>query len=137
MARCNDCNKFVGVNQAESQLTDLEVDQDGCVTGSCTLALECSDCGSELKTSDVEVNEQVEGAEEHMSAHDKKNPSHSYELSITDSEVGDADKFEGKGRGMKHFYGIEGQFTVECSCKKFKADGKFSEFVQASHFDDC
>jgi hypothetical protein len=44
---------------------------------------------------------------------------------------------EGKGRGLKTFYGYHAVIRVTCACGHFEAEGEASEDMQASCMEEC
>ncbi len=119
MARCPDCNKFVGYDQAEPEMdiqVDVEKDADGhpCeahVTGIVRLVLNCADCGSELAEANLDVDHDVAilhiGDGEH-------------EAQIVDESADSTDRYDGKpgtpSRYRRHYYGADITGEIKCSC---------------------
>jgi len=109
MARmCPSCNKFCGIEQGEPEMDDAEVDkEDGtdagqvAVTGRLILLSTC--CGEEVASANVDVQMDFT----HKCPVEK----------ITATLTADlTDRMEGKGRGMRTFYGAEVTAEVVCEC---------------------
>lgn len=154
MARCPDCNKFVGVEQQEVEdfEPDIEVEvpvgrlQSGSVSGEVHLVLACVDCGTELSESnqDVEAEFTVEHDEdcEALFKPDEAGVlqplpegSPPPELEAEDVSVAIEDTFEGKGRGARHYYGASISMTITCPGCKGSAEVQTEVNEQASSFE--
>jgi len=153
MPRCPDCNKFVSLDSETEPEVDLEVSDDGTVTGTAMIVNNCGDCGTEMAAAELEVSidpesicappppdapPPVEGAppavgeslEEHLAKlHD---PEASLEVEDTSRER--TDRYEGKGRGQRHYYGARLEVEVTCSCG-WVGTGEWTDDVQASGMD--
>lgn len=116
MARCPDCNKFVGNEQQEPEL-NIEVSgtvekNDGGgygpvnITGDCRLSLACSDCGTELSEYSADIDFDVDMAH---------NPQLDHDVTLENEEANSTDRY-GKGRRAAHFYGAEITGTLKCTC---------------------
>ena len=127
MARCPDCNKFVGIEMAEPEL-NLEVDDDGSITGEVRLVQTCSECGTEL----AEANLTVEGEVEFVHNSDCKKES---SLELDNEEAENDDRFEGKGRYAKHFYVANIHAVVRCPDCEIEQEFDTSVEEQASSFE--
>ena len=57
---CPGCNKFPSVEPDEIEVEDLEINEDGVVTGSAHLVLKSECCGEEMKEYTFEMEHQVE-----------------------------------------------------------------------------
>jgi len=132
--RCPDCNKFVGNEPREPEL-NIEASLDyapgekpgaASVTGDVRLVLACSDCSTELAEATLDVD--VEVKLEHRDFDGQ------HEVTLDGESAENTDRFEGKGRGMRHYYGAEVSGTLRCSCG---AEGELSVTVeeQASGFE--
>src|SRR3990167_8079224 len=114
MARCPECNKFVGIELAEPEVDSLEAEipdeacpEEGMLTGEVRLVKACAECSAELEEANLDIEEEFtikheEGCKgEGLTAEGDLSPS---------------DSTEGKGRGTRTFYGVEGAIRVSCSC---------------------
>ena len=120
MARCPDCNKFVSIEQEDPEW-DPEVEADdlagtrqtGRVTGEVRLALSCADCGTELAeaTQEAEIAFTLEHEAEPGCLGLKAPEGPELELEANATAT---DRYEGKGRGARHFYGADLEATVKC-----------------------
>lgn len=70
MARCPDCNKFVGLENGDPEV-DMEMNLEGerkvgvieeqfSVSGTAHLTRNCAECGSELKTADLNLESEMQ-----------------------------------------------------------------------------
>lgn len=144
---CSGCNKFPSFEEGDPEL-DLSIDNDGEITGTCRIFLNCAECGSECKeyTIDVQIT-----ADEEIEAHQKKHKD--CVLEITDESASFTDRSEStKSRTLKNgtvkvthispryrrrFYGAEITGTITCSCDKpLSIAFEFSDEVQASGMEE-
>jgi hypothetical protein len=138
MARCNDCNKFVGFEQADPE-DNLDIEagdrdtatgiQTATINGDIRIVLQCSECGTDLREANIDVDESVEFT------HEPKDCDGDLEIDV-DSDSSN-DRYEGKGRGAKHFYGADVEVTISCSKCKATVSHSFSVEEQSSSFDEC
>lgn len=138
MARCPDCNKFVGYEQAEPELdlsVELDKAEDGTpegadVTGSVRMVLNCAECGSELAEASLDIND-CNVALEHKEAE-------SHDVEVVDESADANDRYDGKpgtpSRYRRHYYGADISGTVQCSCGA-KAEFTTTVEEQASGFE--
>ena len=114
--RCNICNKFASYNEPEveesspaevtSEVSDGEVTFT--ITGAILVRLTCAECGDALKESEVEY--------EHTTDPVKLPEGHIVVIGSetwSDNGPNEVTRTEGKGRGMKTFYGFELDGTVD------------------------
>ena len=130
MARCPDCNKFVGIEQEAPEVQSLEIsgeEDTATITCEVSLALNCADCSTQLSEATAEHEEEIEVK------HDLPDCKGAWE--IEEVGCGETDRFEGKGRGARHYYGAE--VTAKVTCPECKANYEVSFTVeeQASSFD--
>ena len=140
MARCPDCNKFVGYDEAEPEVNSLEINGTT-ITGEVRVTLNCAECGTELRESNFEPEIELEFVglnPEELTKHfdDEGLPREGHEVDVE----GDAEfmsRTEGKGRGTKTFYGYNLNYTVTCSCQEEAIhSGSMDDYCQASSFED-
>lgn len=150
MARCGDCNKFVGVDaDAEPEVNDIDVSDDGVVSAEVRIVNACSECGTEMHeyTFNNDNEDVAEAVREHREkCHDE---GESGDLSVEEDDSERVERTEGRGRGMKRFYGYHLNFTVTCNCGKttdadsavvdgeFSVSGELGDDIQASYMDEC
>ena len=125
--RCPDCNKFVGIDsEQDPEVNDLEISEKGEITGNVRIVNTCIECGSELTEANFDISI------EHQFEHNSDCKGTDYDVS------GDGftrtSESTGKGRGMRTFYGAEGDITITCSCGSTETVA-WSDKVQASHMD--
>ncbi len=142
--RCPDCNKFASMDFSDPELEgDIDVDvvyeknAAGVGVGSGTVKCEvhltrvCADCGTDLK----EANLELEAEFDPPPPNDDPDTEHDFEA--TETDVSGTERYEGKGRGLKSFFGAEVSFTVKCSCGcGFEHEGTMTDEIQASHMDE-
>ena len=141
--RCPDCSKFVSFDtDREPEDLDLNVTDDGSVSGSVRIVNGCAECSTELTeaTLDVEMDfsgEVEEHREEKRAEHDEEQAKKPEDervpfdeeahdlLSISSSEAVRSDRRQTKTRHGKtitnpryarQYYGAEVTVTVECKC---------------------
>src|SRR3990167_3992893 len=115
MPRCPDCNKFVSVEmgdpEANLEVSDQE-DGSALITGNVHIFTQCGECSTNLSESNLDVEFKIEiQHEEDMT---DEGGCEGANFDIESEEVVATDRFEGKGRGAKHFYGAEINVTVKC-----------------------
>lgn len=134
--RCPDCNKFVSYDTEvePEEISALEVDSAGRVTGEFRRVLTCQDCSTELKELTFSVDETVdvpEGCE------------HEFDEVAIDAEA--SSRMETKDRHgkpiksaryMKMMYGISFTGKIECSKCNCSVDVEFEVEEQASAFEE-
>jgi len=136
MARCNDCNRFVGYSdeEPEVQTEDFDYDEE---TGDVTLNIEirralcCDQCGTELKEASFIFDQTYERGL--GTGLDKD----SIEMTV---EAENWDTYKGKGRGMKTFYGVRATVTLSKIVQGESRDlltETLEDTLQASYYDEC
>lgn len=155
MARCGDCNKFVSLDSDSDPEINLDVGEDGAVSGDVRIENNCAECGTTLRscTFDVAVS-----ADEIKDENGKTLASwlegltpqgrESVSFEIEEGNVERTSRTEGKGRGVRTFYGalvefdviakIEGDETAEPKTIDVERtfSGRFEDDVQASSMDE-
>jgi hypothetical protein len=145
--RCNECNKFASVDSENEPEVNVDL-QGSHIEGTVEIENNCAECGGTLQTYsfDVEVDLSDE-IEKH--ARDTKQTTGTIEesLELEDPDCSREDKFEGKGRGAKHFYGFTLNYSILCQCevckkrkdktKVFNIEGATQDFIQSSHMDEA
>jgi len=109
--RCPDCEKFVsyaGEEEPEQELIELN---DGEIQAEVRIHKDCAECGSELK--EATLNMQAELSAAFQAAH--QGAGHDLQIDETPQWIA-TERTEGKGRGLKTFYGASAAVTVKCSC---------------------
>ena len=128
MPRCPDCGKFVSVEMAEPEMEELVVDAEGNVSGSVRLVQECGECGTELAEANIDVEATV--TVEHKDGCKGESG-----LVSEDEATESKDRFEGKGRYAKHFYGADITATIRCEDCGAEASLETSVEEQAIFFE--
>lgn len=145
--RCSDCNKFVSYDQAEPELTSFQVDSgkgEAEITGTVHVDLNCGECGTTLKSADIDIDHNItvpcidtadDGGDSLPGGAQGAGPrSGGHEMEITEESAEPSERTEGRGRGMKTFYGAEITVEVVCSCGA-KAESTWMVDEQASDFE--
>ncbi len=136
--RCNDCNKFVGLETQDPEVDSIEVDGEQ-VNVTVTITRACAECGTEMKTASLEFSDTFEGPDPEDAVKDKdaaddEKPEHDLEVEENGVEMIE----EGGGRYAKSYYGATVEYTVTCSCGcGFEHSGSASDKIAASAMDDC
>jgi transcription initiation factor TFIIIB Brf1 subunit/transcription initiation factor TFIIB len=140
MAKCPNCPQFTGKNVENDPEDNLEVSDDGVVTGTVRIYNACEECGTELEetTFDVEIDLSDLVAEHRKECKNLKEKGDGLSLSANVSRTDEAgrDRY-GKPianpRYRKRMYGIEVEAHLTCdACGEQFADGDFEDSVQAS-----
>lgn len=149
MARCQNCNKFSALNFEEPELSDfsadLDLDPDSGdlavhVRAEMRLVRTSECCGDEMKTADLEVEEDVVIACDEISQHldcddDGKwswKAGHEPEANNDDPEQVE----EGGGRYAKSYFGASVHYTINCNGNSVH-EGTLTDKVAASAMDAC
>jgi hypothetical protein len=143
MARCNDCNKFVGVEELDAEVDAMEIDPHGTVSCSVRIENGCSECSTPMREAsfDIEVDH-GEDVKDHLGE--------GHELHVEDESCDRDQRTEGTGRGTKTFYGFSLCYVIRCSCSgdverdpnsvtavpEFEFHGEYCDYVQASSMED-
>lgn len=135
--RCPDCNKFVSFEEQEPEVDNLEISEDGQITGEIRIVNACAECSNELTESSFEIDVSMEIP--------KKHTGEGHDLEIEDggceriSRSGYFKKGEfvpASGRYAKTFYGFELSYSVKCSCGEvIEENATVTDEVQASGMD--
>lgn len=148
MARCQNCNKFSALNFDEPELgdftADLDLDPDSGdlavhVHADIRLVRTSECCGDEMKTADLELEEDVVIAraeiEDHLDESDGKwswKADHEAEADNDDPEQVE----EGGGRYAKSYFGASVAYRITCNGKTVH-EGSITDKVAASAMDEC
>jgi hypothetical protein len=125
--RCPDCNKFVSFDQLDPEIeSSIEGTE---IVGTVRLVLACAECGGELKEANLDFQVDLE-----HTCEDENNDDSDLEIISEGGEV--KDRYEGKGRRAKHFYGADLTFEVKCRDCEETFDVTTSVEEQASGFDE-
>lgn len=135
--RCPDCNKFVGMDTD----TEPEVDESGfdADTGEGNITVRivnnCTECSTELKEANLEVEFDLSDAiEEAKEPEEEGGESPDCDFSF-DVDVTRTDRTEGKGRGLRTFYGVDVTLTLMNNGTVIATETLHDE-VQASGMDE-
>lgn len=128
MARCPSCNQFAS---NDLEVDDVSADCDGdSVEITTELSLMSACCGDTMATAAPSDSLEIPGMD-HTAECDEDARQFSVEITSEDP----TDWFEGKGRGARHFYGVDVFLTI--TCDECGAEGTLDCRVgeQASSFD--
>lgn len=127
--RCPDCNKFTGLETQDPEVNSLDIDATGAISGTVTIIRQCSECGTDLKSADFEIDETVdpndlpapEGIDEHE-----------HELSIEDvaSEITDSWK------GSRNLIGYSLTYRITCATCDLHHEGTVDDSMAAGSFEE-
>ena len=144
--RCPDCNKFVSMDLGEPEVEGIEVDVDlPGVTANVRIQRSCTECGTVLKTGELELawNSEPNDArliEEHLKVHKKYADEHDGE------EPGEIEVEEDGVEGLedlmvkpkKPHYGATVNFLIKCSCDpNFGVSGGMTGWMPGSEMEEC
>ena len=150
--RCEQCNKFVSYDEPECEVNSVDLSGD-MVTASVTVNLNCAECSQQLKTAEIEAENQVE----HECLPEDKRPEgqkgdESYVEGEDQYEVEDEGDAEGTSRTetkdrngkpikssryMKTFYGFSMEVNIICRKCGESVSVSLEGEEQASAFDEC
>lgn len=133
MPRCPDCNKFASIEEEEPEVESIDIN-DGQISASVRITNNCAECGTEMTEAQLEIEDQLE------SSLLEKHHGNKHEMSIEEDGVERDQRTEGKGRGLRTFYGARITYKVTCSCSKNDTpihEGELYDDVQASSMDEC
>lgn len=141
--RCPDCNKFVGNDEQEPEVESVEVEADDAeaatnatVTASVRIVNACADCGTELTEATLDLEAEVPlTPEHHRCPPEAKGGEPSLDLEAEETSNERTSRTEGKGRGLRTFYGAKVEATVKCRCGKIETTVTLEDDVQASGMD--
>lgn len=130
--RCNDCNKFVGLDLGDAEVqSGPDIDESGNITCEARIVRNCAECGTELK----EANFSLEGQ---MDVEGHTGEGHELEAEETSSEA--TERQDGKpgtpSRYRRSFFGINVDVAVKCSCGESLGNVQLTDEVQASGMDE-
>ena len=150
--RCPSCNKFVGLEAAEPEPEDPEVDGTETVAVTQRVVLCCTECGEEIKEWNAELSADIEG-EAGQHAHDHEEAGEEFEISadwVSPPEVGDEFRPRKKPKPSQktgkikpvpyryqvHYYKISGEIVLTCSCGEDLGTITVEDEIEASGFEE-
>lgn len=145
--RCPECNKFATYAEPDEPEANLEVDDEGRVSGDVRVVLTSECCGAELKEALFDVADKLEVMEafkKHKAdakakddeANTPEDERDDHELEL-EEEVESSTRTEGKGRRAKEFRGYHATLTIKCSCGETIEDGaEISDDASVAHMDE-
>lgn len=143
--RCPGCDKFASLESADPEV-EIQISQDknGAMVSATVRIVRTSECcGEEMKEATFEPSAEIaaELLKDHFNPETGEPLTEDCELEIDDGEDAEnTERTEGKGRGLKSFYGFQLHWSVKCGCGrddgKTLAEGTFTDDIQASHMDE-
>jgi hypothetical protein len=144
--RCDSCNKFVSFDSEVEPEINIDVTDDGVVTGDVRIVNGCAECSAELTevtmTVEADLSEQITAHREECKADPANTDKH--DTLEVEAEGERFDRMQTTDRSgkpiknpryQKHMYGVSLDITVTCECgAKFTAD-TWSDEVQGSGMD--
>lgn len=138
--RCPDCNKFVGFEENDPEIENLEVNEDGQVNASVRIVNSCAECSNELKEATFDLEwEPPDGVFDGHAGegHELNVEENSSERTSRSGYFKKGVFVPAYGRYAKTFYGAEVEFSITCSCGKLElVTGSMTDDVQASGMDE-
>lgn len=132
--RCDQCNKFVSFEEAEPEVNDLSISEDGQVTASVRIVNQCQDCGQELTetTFDMEYDHSEQCKEHQGEGHGLEIEEDGCERTSRSGYFKKGQFVFACGRYAKTFYGMALNYSVTCECGKLELSGTLEDECQAS-----
>jgi hypothetical protein len=96
------------------------------ISGIVRLVQQCAECSTKLADANIELEEEQDF--DHIGHCEG-------EVTFEDESADNTDRFEGKGRGAKHFYGAEVSMTLKCEECGASKEVSFIVEEQASNFE--
>jgi hypothetical protein len=135
--RCPDCNKFVGLEMADPEVESIEVSEDGTVTATVHIVRNCAECGTELKSADLEMECEVDVSGHDGSEEEEGESKGKVEHELSVEETGIEAIEEGGGRYQKSYFGAKVTFELSCSCDpSWHVQGEVEDKVAASEMEE-
>jgi hypothetical protein len=146
--RCPDCNRMVSYNTEEDPEANIELDNEGHISGDIRRVLTCGECGTELKETTFDIDQDAAGAliEVEPKTQCPTGDDHEWdwetadEPSVSPTEGRETTDRRGKKitnpRYMKTLYGVMIDGEVKCKHCPAKATYSFEENQAASSFDE-
>jgi hypothetical protein len=151
MARCPDCNKFVSLDSSQDPEVTIDVDETGEVTCAFQIANACEQCGTEMFTAQFDTSVSADGitrsedsktlaeflGECKAKVAEGETEDDEIDLEVDESDLERTDRYEGKGRGQRHYYGAKVGFTVKATFRgvTHEFEGSVEDEIQASSMD--
>lgn len=148
MSRCQNCNKFSALEFQEPELESFDValeldpesgDLEVVATASVRLVRTSECCGDEMKTADLELEEQLVISRVEIADHlDEVDGVWSWKAGHeATSDNDDPEQLEeGGGRYAKSYFGAQVSYRVTCNGKNVH-EGCMADKVAASSMDEC
>ena len=119
---CPSCNKLASLEMQDPEVYDLELDDDGKITGFVRIVRASVCCGDAMKEATFDIELDAPECPEKGT------------FSDVDAELSSLE--EGGGRYAKSYFGAEGVFKVTCSCSQKFHEVKWSDKIAASAMDE-
>jgi len=141
--RCTYCNTFVSYEGDEEPTIDSEdIDMEGNIFVEVTLTKNCGSCGQELASVNFTLEDGIDVGEHHGDDHQLSLECDTPEQTErTQTQVYDKRKKVWKpitsSRYMKHYYGVEVAYKVQCSCGEEIAESTLAGEEAAGSLESC
>jgi hypothetical protein len=128
--RCASCGKFVPNGELEFQSPDVDI-ADNVLHVEVEVMIPCGECGGDLASGQLEAEVEIK---HECSASESDDGG----FVVLDAGEPDAnDRFEGKGRGQRHYYGFDLVTKIQClACQEELDISSYGE-TMASSFEPC
>lgn len=134
--RCQSCGKLCGLNFEEPEENGAEVSgAEVSIDVRIYRTSEC--CGDEIKEATFNDSQEIAVDDDTAKTCGKESgekEGHDWEAEVTSIEG--TERSEGKGRGLRSFFGYQAEIEVKCSCGKLIDTVTISDEVQASGMDE-
>lgn len=117
--RCPDCNRFVSFEEQEPEINEMALHEDGLVKCEVRIVNACQDCGTELTESQVDLEydagDDIETHKIECLHREAWEVKEDYDgIEIVEEGAERENRTEGKGRGMRTYYGATVTFSLKC-----------------------
>lgn len=128
--KCPGCSKFAP-QEAQVEVDHAEISSDGHIQVDVRIVLVSECCQAEMKEATLTVEADL--SPDAVAAHAAPGC-----LLDVEAEAEPSERFEGKGRGIRHFYGADVTVAASCGCGKNDFTPiELHDDIQSSHMDDC
>ena len=118
--RCPDCNKFVGLEQGDLEVTvneDTLLSAEDVIEGEVRLVLNCADCGIDMAETTQQFEAKIDPPSDEEKPHEWKK---GCSVEVSEDGAEPSDRYDGKPgtpmRYQRHYYGADVTLALECSC---------------------
>jgi hypothetical protein len=140
--RCDSCNKFVPYDDSNEPEVNVEVDEQGHLSGDVRIYLTCAECSQELKQATFDIDHEAD-IPDHKCENDG-GPEWSAECTSsqvtsrsdcgTNKRTGKPNKYN--PRYATTYYGYDATVKVSCSCGEAEVEVELHEDTEASSMEE-